>query len=200
MFLLHFREGREEAAIRDPKSVLWAMRKDVTYLCGKLSVCHKRYGLRTLEEDMRLETIRQTYKAHHIFANKNEIIHRFKTGKPLSCFHLKSESKKVHVAFRTDDKVKYTSFSYDPKDLPTCETGTHFCRFSWDQNEELIEKEKLEDSLGALMLGNTGDHVFQRQFTLEYEDWEVLLCYSKCDAKGFALPDRALFVELKDML
>lgn len=184
--------------------MLWAMRKCVEYLCGKLSVCHKRYGLRTLEEDMMLEeTFRETSKSCHIFASMKEIRERFETGKPLSCFCLNNVSNKVHVAFRigNGDKVKYTSFSYDNKELPTCETGTHFCKFSWDQNEELIEKETLEDSLGALMLGNTGkQHVFQWQFTLVYEDWEVLLCYPNCDGKGFALPDRALFVDLKEDL
>jgi hypothetical protein len=203
---MYCREGREEAAIWDPKSVLWAMRKTVEYLGGKLAVCHKRYGLRAIEQDIRLEPFRKKWKGHHIFANLDEIINRFHAGKALSCFCRSNEPNKVHVAFRhkeTDqEKIRYTSFSYNPSSLPTCDTGVHFCKFEWDENQEQIEEEEVKDSLGALMLGNTpgAHHVFQAQFTLMYEDWEVLLCYDHCDKKGFALPDRSLFSSLLVLL
>lgn len=183
--------------------MLWAMRKSVEYLCGKLAVCHKRYGLRAIEQDIKLETFRKKWKGHHIFANLAEITHRFHAGKALSCFSRSNEPNKVHVAFRHQgETIRYTSFSYNASSLTTCETGVHFCKFDWDENEDQIKEDEVKDSFGALMLGNTpgAHHEFQSQFTLIYEDWEVLLCYDQCDKKGFALPDRRLFSTLLELL
>jgi hypothetical protein len=182
------------------------MRKTVDYLCGKLAVCHKRYGLRAIEQDIKLEPFRWKWKGHHIFANHDEIMDRFHAGKALSCFCRSNELDKVHVAFRHEETdketIRYTSFSYNPSSLPTCETGVHFCRFECVGNLDQIEEEEVKDSLGALMLGNTSGahHVFQQQYTLMYEDWDVLLCYDHCDKKGFALPDRSLFNSLLELL
>ena len=186
--------------------MLWAMRKNVEYLSGKLAVCHKRYGLRAIERDIKMEAFRRKWKGYHIFANFDEIIDRFRAGKALSCFFRINEPNKVHVAFRHNEgdkeTIRYTSFSYSTKNLPTCETGVHFCKFKCDENKDPIEEEEVKDSLGALMLGNMmGARIrFQAQYTLIYEDWEVLLCYEGCDPKGFALPDRSLFKSLSELL
>lgn len=180
------REARDENSIQDPKSILWAMRKCQLYREGKIRLLHKLTGMEFLNREyVSASTRPDRYKGYHVFQNKSEVEDRFKSGKPLSCFRLDGDCNAVHVAFtrgepeqRGDEhEVTFLSFRYHTSQMYTHETGMQFCRFECTNEVSSVRKTSLNLLDYALMLPYSKmGFPFQRQFTLVYSDWDVLLC------------------------
>ena len=90
-----------------------------------------------------------------------------------------------HVAFtrgeseqRGDEhEVTFLSFHYPTLQMNTHETGMQFCRFECTNEVSSVRKTSLNLLDYSLMLPYSKmGFLFQRQFTLVYSDWDVLLC------------------------
>jgi len=154
------------------------------------------------------------YQGYHVYKSQKEIVGRFESGKPLSCFVLKGNLDVVHVAYKCGEgrknglgkgrgTIAYLTFGYSTHLLHTQETGVHFCEFHHKETTELpISPKDLKSQITdyALMLpywkmsGN--DKLYLSQFTLVYSDWEVLRCDLPVDKKGFATTNNNLFGEV----
>lgn len=176
------------------------------YFSTKLGMIHKRAGLRFLNNEYRIKANDDRYKGYHCFSDKGEVQMRFDNGKPLSCFVLDGNFDQVHVAYhskngryisnRGSGSVTFTTFKYSTSDLHYKEAGVHFCRFVQISDERTEKLDMLNITHYALMLPllqPRKDVPFQRQFTLIYDDWDVLRCDMPIKRKGKASTKNDLF-------
>ena len=180
------REARDKNSIQHPKSILWAMRKCQMYREGKIRLLHKLTGMEFLNREYAsVFTWLDWFKGYHVFQKQSEVKDRFRSGEPLSCFCLDGDCNEVHVAFtrgepeqrRDEHKVTFLSFCYHTSQMYTHETGMQLCRFECTNEVSLVRKTSLNVLDYALMLPySKRGFPFQKQFTLVYSDWEVLLC------------------------
>ena len=195
------REAKEENGIRDPKSILWAMRKDCAYFESKLRMLHKLKGLNSLSDQVNDRgSARDWFKGYHTFSTKKSVLDRFYQGRPLSCFCLDGSRHEVHVAVllnhlsfsdcsktkqdKKDYDIAYLTFSYDTDDWYNQEGGMDFCKFKLTEDITCANKRDLNVTDYALMLPFTNKSQFHEQFTLIYSDWEVLICDDLTKKKG----------------
>jgi len=90
-----------------------------------------------------------------------------------------------------------------PSDLFIKDCGAHYCifRFVKDTDNKVmvntVEKGSLKELVGsyALLLPFLKHGRFQKQYTLVYHDWDVLLCQDECCKKGLPVADHCVFNE-----
>lgn len=163
------------------------MRKSKEYFSSKLRAIHRRAGLSILHKEYcnRESPIRNWYHGYHCFQDKQDVLNRFETGKPLSCFIIDGDFGQVHIAYYSSfassnvGHILYSSFDCITTSMHTRETGIHFCKFKCINEQTAARRDDLNVTHFALMLPyiqKRSDRVFQRQFTLIYSDWEVLRC------------------------
>ena len=170
------------------------MRNDSLYFEGKLRLLHKLRGLESLydvyKQDDRnaIDGIYSsriyTAKMYHTFSTKAKVLEWFNGGNPLSCFCLNNDYHVLHVAVRMGDcsemrkddneDFAYMSFTYNVHELCECETGVHYCKFTF-QGTATAKKSDLNFTDYALMLPFDRTGQFLKQYTLIYSDWEVLI-------------------------
>ena len=85
-------------------------------------------------------------------------------------------------------------------DMFAQEIGLHFCRFSMEKElGETVVKTIQKSQLGSaitygLMLPYVPKHIsFQRQYTVVFWDWEVLLCDNSSSSKGLPSIDADVY-------
>ena len=131
------------------------------YCEGKIRLLHKLTGMEFLKREyVSVFTRPDQYKGYHVFQNKSEVEDRFRSGEPLSCFHLDGDCNAVHDAFtrgepeqRGDEhEVTFLSFCYYTLQMYTHETGMQFCRFECTNEVSLVRKPSLNLLDYALML------------------------------------------------
>ena len=205
--LQHIWEGRNERMIEGPKQVLVSMRKDQGYRLTKMRLLHKLVGLEWLGLAFRRAGAdRDWFKGYHIYNTQYEVLDRFLSGRPLSCFSKDAGSSRVHVAYSDGSRhgVCYMTFEYKTTSYYKQETGVQFCEFSTVKDENLdlvIEKVNHRDDLVgvietyAIMLPYKNDkHKFMNQYTLIYHDWDVLVCNANDgEVKGIPPLQKSLF-------
>lgn len=185
MYSRTFREAKEENAIRDPKSLLWAMRTNCSYFEGKLRLLHQLKGLNALQGTMiDSPSQRDWFRGYYTYSNKETILKAFSDGKPLSCFCLEHDFKTVHVAFSCSkdfkdhsdrNRIGYISFKVSLSWVKH-EAGLHFCKFTNTGQTSYSNKKTMKATNYAIMLPYILSGKFIQQYTLIYDDWEVLLC------------------------
>jgi hypothetical protein len=185
------------------------MRKNQTYRETKLTLLHKLKGLRMVSEYFNSVTDeRDWFKGYHVYCSKKEVTDRLMSGKPLSCFlttmATTGDVQEVHVAFlhgedHRDNTISYLTIEYNTSLLYQQECGVQFCRFACKQdpdNHAVVThtpRADLQIVNYALMLPyHKRAYTFRRQFTLVYEDWEVLRCSDRVK-KGRAAVDQQVF-------
>lgn len=183
------------------------MRKDQQYRETKLKLLHKLKGLRMVGEYFKQgkEGVRDWFKGYHVYGSKDEVIASLTKGEPLSCFVTKrattEEVQEVHVAFTHDrsETVSYLTIEYNTSTLFQQECGVQFCRFACkkDGANNAVVTHTLPADLQivdyALMLPyHKKGFSFASQFTLVYEDWEVLRC-TDAVKKGRAAVEEEVF-------
>ena len=152
-------------------------------------------------------TKRDWYKGVFISSSMEEVVERFVMGKPISCFSDKKEGV-FHAPIYSgcSNKISYLTIEAMPSQYFMRECGgVHFCTFQLrkvqNTNNVLITTIK-KDSLGemvnsyALMLPFKKSNVsFEKQYTLIYDDWDVLICQDGYCMKGHPIPDSCVFSE-----
>ncbi len=181
------------------------MQKCQLYREGKIRLLHKLSGMAFLNKEYEnVHAPRDRYNGYHVFSNKSAVEKRFIKGEPLSCFRLDVNSNVVHVAFNRDEpersgderEVTFLSFRCQISQMYTHETGMQFCRFDCTEEVSSVKKSSLKIVDYALMLPySRRGFPFQKQFTLVYSDWEVLLCDNNAPIgnKGPVYVHRPLF-------
>lgn len=163
---------------------------------------HRRAGLSFLKEAYRNhpKASRNWYRGYHRFQDKHDVMNRFETGKPLSCFIIGDDFSRVHVAYSSASSniapIDYATFDYTTSEMHTKETGVHFCKFRCVEEQTSASLGDMNITHFALMLPYIQprrDRIFQRQFTLIYSDWEVLRCDLPNTKKGPASTNNKLF-------
>jgi len=205
-----YREGRDEREIDRPKDVLVSMRKDQSYREGKLRLIHKLTGIEFLAMgyDSDIDKKRNWFKGYHVFRNLNDVKERMETGKAISCF---STCEGLHIAFHHGEApdsgvVSYVTVEYDVTDFHIQEAGVHFCHFSLkkesDQETVVVmtkTQEELQPSITSysLMLPfKKKNEPFVQQFTLVYDDWDVLRCKDGDNTKGPTAIEDKVFADV----
>ena len=203
--LQHIWEGRNERMIEGPKQVLVSMRKDQGYRLTKMRLLHKLVGLEWLALAYhRAGADRDWFKGYHIYNTQYEVLDRFQSGRPLSCFSKEEGSSRVHVAYTDGSGVSYITFKYETTSYYKEETGVQFCKFSTvhDEHRNLVVEtvKQHSDLVGviatyAIMLPYKNDkHKFMEQYTLIYHDWDVLVCNTNDGKlKGIPFLQKSLF-------
>ena len=140
-----------------------------------------------------------------IFRHKEmkEVQTRFLNGEPISVFQLPGDSDTTfHAAFNagTHDLISYVTMTATQGDMFAQEIGLHFCRFSMEKElGETVVKTIQKSQLGSaitygLMLPYVPKHIsFQRQYTVVFWDWEVLLCDNNSSSKGLPSIDADVY-------
>lgn len=184
------REAKDENAIRQPKSLLWKMRKSTSYFEAKLRLLYKMKGLDSLydkyKESIELETRVRQPSMFYTFPKRKDVMDSFEVGKPLSCFCLDNNYLKIHVAValgdcsenkKEGDNFAYLTFDCKVQQWFQRELGVHFCMFRLeDDKPTTANKSSLNFTDYALMLPFKKKGSFCKQYTLIYSDWEVLIC------------------------
>ena len=201
------REARDENGIRKPKSALHKMQSAVQYFMTKLRGLHKKSRFHSLKSAFTRsgETDYDWYRGYYVFPSKDEILRRFNSGEPLSCFVLDNNYQRMHVAYNAEGNLRgsgnmsYITFGYSTSTLHVKEIGVHFCKFSVHEDTSVARKQNLNITDFALMLPllkpREGGSLFQKQFTLVYWDWNVLRC-DLPEKKGTASTKNKLFAEI----
>jgi len=192
------REAREENGIRTPKSVMPRLQKQVAYFKSKMTLLHKMFGLDCLADSLVDNPQQQhRYKGHHTYSSLDEVLDKFRSGKPLSGFCLENNYDRIHVAYnRHKDMVSYTTFTFKDEDLPHESCGVYYDRF-YHSGEELTASEStLKISAYGMMLPFKKNKDYARQFTIIYSDWEVLICIEGKKCKGQVPVSKSLFSEV----
>ena len=177
------RENRDENSIRDPKSILWAMRKSEgqseKYLMSKLELYQKINWMRFVALGYKTDylDVKERYRGYYVFSDMDEITERFNTGKALSCFTIDGDCDHIHVAYKVKKspaELHYTSFHITSHGF-VHETGVQFigightgCHQRCDKKSEIV----ISNYAVMLPYKKTGCP-FRKQFTLVYDDWEV---------------------------
>jgi len=202
-------EGRNERMIEGPKQVLVSMRKTQSYRLTKMKLLHKLMGVEWLGLAFRSAGIdRDWFKGYHIYNSQEEVLDRFSSGRPLSCFVKEPGSAIVHVVYSDGSLygVCIVSFEYKTTRYFKQDMGVHFCEFTTvkDENRDLViekfdNKKDLADDIEtyAIMLPYQFDkRKFICQYTLIYHDWDVLLC-NRHDgvSKGIPSLQQSLFCQ-----
>ena len=182
------REAKDERQIGQAKDVLVAMRKSQSYRNTKLRLIHKRSGMKWLEQDGfgmcpkgQGENRFSGYKEYSSLEEVRDLLSR---GKPISCFSLDNDHKRVHVAFRQQETnrltVSYLSLKCNLS-RTVQNTGTHFCRFEVAATTLNKDKATLNTTDYAIMLPLTcgTSPCDSGLYTLVYSDWHVLRCSEK---------------------
>ena len=191
------REAKEENSIRKPKSLLWKMQKSTSYFEGKLRLLYKMKGLNSLYDKYK-ESIELVHRVQqppmfYTFSKRKHVMDSFEDGKPLSCFCLDNNYRKIHVAVALGDCLEnknegdnfaYLTFDYNVQIYFRREAGVHFCQFKlMDEKPTTANKSSLNFTDYAVMLPFKNKGTFCNQYTLIYSDWEVLICEGD-DVKG----------------
>ena len=181
------REAKDERQIGQAKDVLVAMRKTQSYRNTKLRLIHKRSGMKWLEQDGFCippdyqSTSRTWFSGYKVYSSEEEARDLFSSGKPLSCFSLDGNHKRVHIAFK-EEETRNTTVSYltlECKQSQTAKnTGMHFCRFEVAARTLNKDKATLNTTDYGLMLPLTlgTSSCDSGLYTLVYSDWHVLRC------------------------
>ena len=191
------REAKEENSIRKPKSLLWKMQKSTSYFEGKLRLLYKMKGLNSLYDKYKesIELVPRVLQPpmFHTFSKRKHVMDSFEDGKPLSCFCLDNNYRKIHVAVALGDCLEnknegdnfaYLTFDYNVQIYFRREAGVHFCQFKLtDEKPTTANKSSLNFTDYAVMLPFKNKGTFCNQYTLIYSDWEVLICEGD-DVKG----------------
>ena len=201
-------EGRNERMINGPKQVLVSMRKDQGYRETKMRLLHKLVGLEWLGLAFSGSSAdRDWFKGYHIYKSQSDVLNRYLSGRPLSCFIKEVGSSRVHVGYRdgiTTYGLDYMTFEYKTTTLYKQETGVQFCEFRAvkDDNHDLIidhvshrnDLAGVIDTYAVLLPYKKDNHEFLKQYTLVYWDWDVLVCNaSSGETKGIPLHQKTLF-------
>ena len=208
----HNREGNDERQIEQVKAILIAMRKDVLYRQTKMRLLQKLTGIELLAGDYNdNNTERDWFKGYHVFQSSAEVMRKLMAGEALSCFcTTESNGNEVHVAFcggENQEEISYLTIQYDVNDFTQTETGVHFCKFTLLQDDTtsrapMVRKMKKKDLKPlicnyALMLPYMKKGMpFCQQFTLVYEDWEVLIIHNGEKVKGRTAVDWETFLHI----
>ena len=167
------------------------MRKSTSYFEGKLRLLYKMQGLDSLynkyKESIELEPrVPRQLSMFYTFSKRKDVMDSFEDGKPLSCFCLDNNYRKIHVAValgdcseykKEGDNFAYLTFDYNVQHWPRIETGVHFCQFKlMDEKPTTANKSSLNFTDYAVMLPFKNKGRFRKQYTLIYSDWEVLIC------------------------
>jgi hypothetical protein len=207
---LNIREGRNERQIDRPKEVLVSMRKDQTYRETKMLLLQKLTGIAWVKKAFETDdnsSDREWFRGQFRYESLEVIIERFNDGRPISCFQSKHSEKLFYVAFFAGNhaEMSYLTIESHTSEMYVQECGVQFCKFKIVQERstdkiavKTASKNEVMDMMDyyALMLPyNKKGITFQRQFTLIYSDWEVLLCNDAHTEKGFPRPDPGVFSE-----
>lgn len=181
------------------------MRTTQSYRETKMRLLQKLTGIDFLKQafDDQSEG-RAWYNGAHRYSTLEEVVERFVHGKPISCF-LGKEEGVFHVCIFNESwtSLKYVTLEAILSCLATRMCGVHFCAFQFWKNlssnnvlVSTIDKTALDDIVEsyALMLPFKKDDMsFESQFTLIYDDWDVLLCQDGHCKKGPPIPDEFVF-------
>ena len=172
------------------------MQKHSSYFEGKLGLLHKLNGLESLYEvykkNNKCGQVVKCPRRHFKFNTRSQVAKMFSKGEPISCFCLDNNYHDIHVEIsigdcldmkKGDDDFAYLTFTYNIHDLFQYETGIHFCKFSLKDEVTTAKKKVLNFTDYALMLPYLNDDIFWEQYTLIYDDWEVLRC-GRDEVKG----------------
>ena len=202
------REARDENAIREPKSMLYGMRKALSYFVTKLRNLHKMKGFKFLRiaYSRGKNDVKYSFRGYYVFSSVQDIMSRIESRRPVSCFVVGDNYNTVHVAYnRTsgNEDISYLSFKIRNEVSSVDNCGLHYCYFERCADLTTMKKEDLAITEYAIMLPYYGDcnvgHADEQQsplHTLIYSDWEVLkFDYSSNDGvqKGFVPLDQCLF-------
>ena len=120
------REAREENGIRTPKSVMPRLQKQVAYFKSKMTLLHKKFGLDCLADSLVDNPQQQhRYKGHHTYSSLDEVLDKFRSGKPLSGFCLENNYDRIHVAYNRHKDMVITPPS--PLKTKTCPMSHAVC-------------------------------------------------------------------------
>lgn len=179
-----------------------------------MRLLHKLAGLEWLEfayhepdeegeEEEEEEEDRNWFNGIKIYSSRREVMTRFVQGKPLSCFGTENGGTHLHVAYDEGLRfeVKYLTLEYNTSSMYVMETGVMFCQFRFIKTGPNVmvtatTKKALCEVMNhyALMLPFKKNSVpFQKQYTLVYHDWDVLVCDDTLQNKGFPVIDKELF-------
>ena len=177
------RESRDKNSIRDPKSILWAMRKpegqSEKYLMSKLELYQKINWMRFVALGYKTDysVVRERYHGYHVFSDMDEITERYNKGKALSCFAIDGDHDHLHVAYKvkkSTTELNYTSFKITSNGF-VHETGLQFIGIGHTGYHKSCDKKSdIVISNFAVMLPYTKTGCqFRKQFTIIYDDHEV---------------------------
>lgn len=205
-------EGDDEKEIDRPKDVLVAYRKDQTYRETKMRLLQKLTGIEFLAMGYASDSDKRNwFKGYHVFRNLKDVEDRIATGQAISCF---STQEGLHIAFHQGEApdsnvISYVTVVYDNTDFHIQETGVHFCRFVLKGKSDsgtvpvsTKTKGEVQSSIinYSLMLPfKKKGHPFLQQFTLVYDDWEVLRCKDGQKTKGPAAIDNRVFADVESL-
>lgn len=189
-----------------PKLVLIAMRKTQSYRETKMRLLQKLTGVDFLSFTFDGSKVqRDWFSGIHKYHDSQEIVNDYVSGSPLSCFSGKNEEDGLfYICFNSgsDATISYLTLEASPSDLFIKECGAHYCVFNFvkDTNNNVlvntVEKGSLKGLVGsyALLLPFfKHGHRFQKQYTLVYHDWDVLLCQDGLCKKGLPMVDHCVF-------
>jgi len=213
-----FRETRDERQIEGPKKVLASYRKNQSYRETKMKLLHQLQWIDQLSQaynDTDTNDQREWFRGYHIYNSEADVIARFKSGRPLSCFS-KNGDCKVHIAMNqtgrnrgfSERTVSYITIKYNTVRSTTQNAGVHFCEFKLCEEEVKTEyMSKLQpgnDIRYALMLPLQSDIMDSQykarnrrvRYTLVYWDWEVLTVKDMNKSKGRVGIESGLFEDV----
>ena len=211
LYIIFYREGRNERQIDKPKKVLMSYQRNQKYRETKMRLLHKLYGLEWLEKSYSGSDHeeRHWFSGYKVYPTKGDVLRRFTQGKSLSCFWTKTGGgHRMHVAYHPKDapfdQLEYLTIECNTQCLVAVSMGVHFCQFRLvsDHRKQLVVtpttrndlRDCIVDEKFALMLPFHKKGIdFQQQFTLAYHDWEVLICNDNVVQKGFSPVDYHLF-------
>ena len=163
------------------------MRKSQLYRVSKLRLIHKRSGMKWLEQfgfsigHNHQGESRKWFTGYKEYSSEQEVKDLLSRGKPMSCFSLDGDHKRVHIAFKQKE-TRCISVSYltlECKKSPIVrDTGTHFCPFEMTGTK--LNKQRADMNVtdySIMMPLACGKNSFTScLYTLIYSDWQVLRC------------------------
>ena len=190
-----------------PKDILVAMRTTQSYRETKMILLQKLTGVDFLSftfDDVKGQ--RDWFSGIYKYHDEMEIVKDYVSGSPLSCFSGKEEDGMFYICFfsRSNATISYLTLEAKPSDLFIKDCGAHYCVFKFMKDTDnkivvnTVEKGSLKELVGsyALLLPFLKQgRDFQKQYTLVYNDWDVLLCQEGHCKKGLPVVDHCVFNE-----